>query len=77
MDKEKIREIVYILIAVIVSIIAVNIFIWLLPVILIVLVALFIYGSMKRSKNVGMNKQTTNNKDKIKNKSITIVDEEK
>lgn len=69
MDKEKIREIVYILVAIVVAIIAVKLFIWLLPIVLIALLALYIYGSMK-------NRNKSANVRKDKKKDITIIDEE-
>ena len=69
MDKELLRKIVYITIAIIVSIIAVKLFIWLLPVILIAFLALYIYSAME-SKN---NKKTKDNN----KKKIIIIDEEK
>ena len=69
MDKEKIREIVYILVAIVVAIIAVKLFIWLLPIVLIALLALYIYGLMK-------NRNKSANVRKDKKKDITIIDEE-
>lgn len=75
MDKEKLREIIYIALAIIVAIIAVNLFIWLLPFILIALLAYFIYSSMKKSK-VEPNNKTTNSNIKKKTKKIIIIDEE-
>lgn len=71
MNKDNIREIVYILVAVVVAIIAVNLFIWLLPFILIALLALFIYGAIKKKTNCYSDK-----KNKKKSKRIVIIDEE-
>lgn len=51
MDKEKVREIIYIIIATILAIIAVKFVIWLLPIILIAIVAYLIYNSMRKKKN--------------------------
>ncbi len=71
MDKELLRKVVYITIAIIVSIIAVKLFIWLLPVILITLLALYIYSAMETNNN--KNKKTKDNN----KKKIIIIDEEK
>ena len=46
-----IKEIIYILIAIILSIFAVKFMIWALPIILVILVAILIYSSMQRNKN--------------------------
>lgn len=67
MDKEKLREVIYILVAIVVAILAVKLFIWLLPIILIIIVAGFIYNSMKKHKNEDV---------KDKGKKIIIIDEE-
>ena len=71
MDKELLRKVVYITIAIIVSIIAVKLFIWLLPIILIAFLALYIYSAMESSNN--KNKKTKDNN----KKKIIIIDEEK
>ena len=71
MNKEKLREIIYLVVAIAFAIIAVQFVIWLLPFILIVLVAGFIYGAMKRNKNI--KKESKDKKDK--NKKIVIIDE--
>ena len=71
MDKEKLREIIYILVAIVVSILAVKLFIWLLPFILIIIIAGFIYNSMKKHKVSDID----NNAEK-KSKKIIIIDEE-
>ena len=60
MDKEKIKEIIYIILAILLAIISVKLFIWLLPIILISFVAIIIYTSLA-SKNVN-NKTTNTNK---------------
>ncbi len=60
MNKETVKEIIYILIAVIVGVFAVKFFIWLLPVILIAIVSYLIYKSIKKNKDVDVN----NKKDK-------------
>ena len=51
MNKEKIKEIIYIIIAIILSILAVKFMIWLLPVILVVMLSLIIYSNIKMNKN--------------------------
>ena len=66
MNKELIKEILYIAIAIILSYLAIRFVIWALPVILVGLLALFIYISIKKNKykeeaNVS---RSTNNKNK-------------
>lgn len=73
MNKEDIKKIVYSIIAVLVAIILVKLFIWLLPVILIALLAYYIYTKMNNYSKIKTNK----NKSKNKNKKIIIIDEEK
>lgn len=73
MDKEKLRDVIYIIVAVIFAIIAVKLFIWLLPIILIALLAYFVYKSMKRDNDVS----SEQSKSKSKKKKIIIIDEEK
>lgn len=51
MNKEMIKEIIYIAIAIILSILAVKFMIWLLPVILVVMLSLIIYSNIKMNKN--------------------------
>lgn len=76
MDKEKIRDIIYILIAIIFSIIAVKLVIWLLPIIIIAILAYFIY---KKIKNVDVSKkyEKKNTETKVKKNKRIIIDEEK
>lgn len=50
MNKENIKEILYVVITIILAVLAVKFVIWLLPVILVVIFGLFIYKSIKRSK---------------------------
>ena len=57
MDKEKIKEIIYIILAILLAIISVKLFIWLLPIILIAFVAIIIYTSLA-SKNVNNKTKT-------------------
>ncbi len=51
MNKEKIKEVIYIIIAIILSILAVKFMIWLLPIILVVMLSLIIYSNIKMNKN--------------------------
>ena len=76
MDKEKLRDIIYILIAIIFSIIAVKLVIWLLPNIIIAILAYFIY---KKIKNVDVSKkyEKKNTETKVKKNKRIIIDEEK
>ena len=79
MDRDKLRDIIYILVAIMFSVLAVKIVIWLLPVIIIALLAYFIYKKMK-NVNIEDNNNTWERKGKTnkpkKNKRI-IIDEEK
>lgn len=75
MDKEKLRDIIYILVAIIFSIIAVKLVIWLLPIIIIGLLAYFIYKKMKTTNKINSYKKNEANKP-ISKKKIIIIDEE-
>lgn len=67
MNKEVIKEILYIAIAIILAIFAIKFVIWALPVILIGLLALFIYISIKKDKYKKSNiSKSTNSKKKMK-----------
>lgn len=67
MNKDVIKELIYILIAVVIGIIAVKFVIWLLPVILIAIVAYLIYRSIKKNKNIDeFVNRNTNKKRNIK-----------
>ena len=69
MDKEKIKDIIYLIIAILLSYFAIHFMIWVLPFILVALLAYFIYEKLKKSnKNVNSNKK--------KKKKIVIIDEE-
>ena len=57
MNNETAKKIIYIIIAIVISLFAVKFVIWLLPIILIAIVAYMIYKSIKKN-NVGMNKST-------------------
>jgi len=50
MNKRQIKEVCYIVISVLLAILAVKFFIWLLPIIMIIIVALIIYNFVKSSK---------------------------
>lgn len=63
MNKEVVKEIIYIIIAVLLGIVAVKFVIWLLPVIIIGIVSYLIYISIKKNKNdnyVNKNKKDKN-----------------
>ena len=68
MNKEVIKEILYIAIAIILSYLAIRFVIWALPVILVGLLAIFIYISIKKDKykNSNISKST----DKKKNMKV-------
>ena len=69
MDKEKIKDIIYLIIAILLSYFAIHFMIWVLPFILVTLLAYFIYEKLKTSdKKVNSNKK--------KKKKIVIIDEE-
>lgn len=69
MDKEKIKDIIYLIIAILLSYFAIHFMIWVLPFILVALLAYFIYEKLKTSdKKVNSNKK--------KKKKIVIIDEE-
>lgn len=59
MNKETIKEIIYIIIAIILSVLAVKFMIWLLPFILIAIFSYLIYTSIKKHK--GQNKKQEKN----------------
>ena len=65
MNKEVIKEIIYIAIAIILSYLAIRFVIWALPVILVGFLALFIYISIKKDKyknNVNVERSTNKKK---------------
>ena len=67
MNKDKIREILYIIAAILIGIFAVRFVIWLFPVILIGIVSFYIYNKIKIRKSV------KDNKDKYKDKNIKVI----
>ena len=68
MNQEKSRNIIYIVVAILLSYLAIRFMIWALPFILVALLAYFIYEKLKSS-----DKQENSKK---KNKKIVIIDEE-
>lgn len=72
MNKENVKEILYILIAITLGIITIKFVIWLLPIILIGLCSYYIYKSIKKNK-----KGTNNNQQKKKPvKIIEMVEDD-
>ncbi len=71
MNKEVIKEIIYIAIAIILAILAIKFVIWALPVILIGLLAIFIYISIKKDKY----KKSNISKSTDKNKRMKVIHE--
>ena len=51
MNKDTIKEIIYIIVSILLSVLAVKFVIWLLPVILIALVSYLLYMNIKKNKN--------------------------
>ena len=68
MNQEKIKNIIYIVVAVLLSYLAIRFVIWALPFILVALLAYFIYEKLKLS-----DKEVNSKK---KKKKIVIIDEE-
>ena len=69
MNQEKIKNIIYIVVAILLSYFSIHFMIWVLPFILVALLAYFIYEKLKTSdKKVNSNKK--------KKKKIVIIDEE-
>ena len=71
MNKEVIKEILYIVIAIILSYLAIRFVIWALPIILIGLLAIFIYIEIKKDKYKNGNVKKSYNK----NKKIKVIHE--
>ena len=78
MDKDKLRDIVYILVAILFSILAIKLVIWLIPIIIVLVLAYFIYKKIKNIKVDNNPKWEKTTKETIpkRNKRI-IIDEEK
>ncbi len=70
MNQEKIRNIIYIVVAILLSYLAIRFMLWALPFILVALLAYFIYEKLKTSNS---NKEENSKK---KKKKIVIIDEE-
>lgn len=60
MNKDTVNEILYIFIAILVSVIIVRVAIWLLPIILVAVLAYYIYTKLMKNK-----KNSKNNDDRI------------
>ena len=71
MNKEVIKEILYIVIAIVLSYLAIRFVIWALPIILIGLLAIFIYISIKKDKY----KKESISKSTNKNKKMKVIHE--
>lgn len=70
MEKDKIKEILYIILAIILAVIAVKVALWLLPIILIAVVSYLIY--------ININKDNQRGRSKNKKRLIKIIhDDEK
>lgn len=66
MNRDVVKEVIYILIAVLIGAFAVRFVIWLLPVILMAIVAYVIYKSIKKNKvSVEVEKKKSNRKMKV------------
>lgn len=75
MNKDMVKEIMYVLIAIALGIIAVKFVIWLLPIILIAACSYYIYKSIKKNHN-NSGSSSNQNKQKTKKKNIKIIDME-
>lgn len=71
MNKDQIKEITYIVIAIVLGIFAVKFIIWLLPIILIAVFSYYIYNSIKKKRQ-----PEKTSKNKTKKKTIKIIDME-
>ncbi len=60
MNKDTIKEIIYIIVSILLAVLAVKFVIWLLPVILIALVSYLLYMNINMSKIIGIDLGTTN-----------------
>ena len=85
MTEFNIRRLIYITVAVILSILAFKLFIWALPIIIVIILANYIYKIIKRIHiNIKEDDETvenikrskTKNTSKTKTKKIIIIDEE-
>ena len=71
MNKEVIKEILYVAIAIVLAILAIKFVIWALPIILVGLLALFIYISIKKDRY----KKSNISKSTDKNKKMKVIHE--
>ncbi len=71
MNREKVTNIIYIVVAVLVSMLVVALFIWLLPIILVLLLAGYLYSAMRKAKY----KRERSKRDTNQKKKILIIDE--
>lgn len=62
MNKDKVKELIYILVAIVLGILIVKFVIWLLPILLIGICSYYIYKSMKKNR---VNKSNFNSDKKI------------
>ena len=85
MTEFNIRRLIYITVAVILSILAFKLFIWALPIIIVIILANYIYKIIKRIHiNIkeddntveNIKRSKTKNTSKTKTKKIIIIDEE-
>ena len=77
MDKDKLRDIVYILVAILFSILAIKLVIWLIPIIIVLVLAYFIYKKLKESNRSNTWKREEQAKPSKKRNKRIIIDEEK
>ena len=79
MNRNELKDIVYIIVAILVSVAVIRLFIWLLPVILVALLAYYIYTILKGKDNKGRKTDHYNKNSNTSNKKkkIVIIDEEK
>ena len=85
MTEFNIRRLIYIIVAVLISILAFKLFIWALPIIIVIILANYIYKIIKRihinikedDDNVeNIKRSKTKSTSKTKTKKIIIIDEE-
>ena len=70
MNQEKIKNIIYIVVVILLSYLAIRFVIWALPLILVALLAYFIYEKLKMSDRKASSKSK-------EHKKIVIIDEER
>lgn len=73
MNRNVIKELIYILLAVIVGVLVVKFIIWLLPVILVAILAYMIYRAIKKNKNVNVYVNRNTNTNTNKKKPIKVI----